>query len=118
MLVRKGEAELFPLLKKEKIAFYAWSPLAGGLLTGKYTSQNVHQGSHFGHEVIGPIFKGLFAKDSFFAVLDETLLFIKQHNLTLTETALRWLAFHSQLSKYVFIFFIIFIFLSSILVPY
>ena len=34
---RKGEEQLFALLKKEKISFYAYSPLAGGLFN--YSSQ-------------------------------------------------------------------------------
>lgn len=35
-LQRTVEPELFPCLRKYGISFYAFSPLAGGLLTGKY----------------------------------------------------------------------------------
>lgn len=38
-LCRKIE-ELFPLLEQENIQFYAYNPLAGGLLTGKYLPCN------------------------------------------------------------------------------
>ncbi|RQM07799.1 hypothetical protein DH86_00000671, partial [Scytalidium sp. 3C] len=32
-VARRQEAEIFPILDKYKIAFYAYSPLAGGFLT-------------------------------------------------------------------------------------
>ena len=34
-ITRKNEDELFPLLKKEKISFYAYSPVAGGFFAIK-----------------------------------------------------------------------------------
>jgi aflatoxin B1 aldehyde reductase len=34
LLCRRGDTELFPLLRKEGISFYAYSPLAMGMLTG------------------------------------------------------------------------------------
>lgn len=33
-IVRRNEAELFPVLRKHGIAFYAWSPSAGGAFAG------------------------------------------------------------------------------------
>jgi aflatoxin B1 aldehyde reductase len=35
-LVREVESELLPALKRLNIAFYAYNPLAGGVLTGRY----------------------------------------------------------------------------------
>lgn len=35
-LTRQVEDELFPALRKLKMKFYAYNPLAGGMLTGKY----------------------------------------------------------------------------------
>ena len=40
-LTRGVEEELLPCLKHYGIAFYAYSPLAGGLLTGKYSYEQV-----------------------------------------------------------------------------
>lgn len=103
MLVRKGEAELFPLLKKEKISFYAWSPLAGGMLTGRFTTkEDTLKGNLFTHAKFGQIYTDTFVKDSFFAALGELNAVSKAHNLSPAETAIRWLGYHSQLSKYVF----------------
>jgi aryl-alcohol dehydrogenase-like predicted oxidoreductase len=36
LVVREAEWELLPLCQEERIGFLAWSPLAGGWLTGKY----------------------------------------------------------------------------------
>jgi len=100
LLVRKGETELFPLLRKEKIAFYAWSPLAGGILTGRFaSSEEANAGTKFNHEAFGPIYKSLFVKDSFFSALSELWTVAKAHNLSPIETSLRWLAYHSLLNK-------------------
>lgn len=38
VITRGVEAELFPALRKLGMAFYAFNPLAGGFLTGKYQS--------------------------------------------------------------------------------
>ncbi len=37
-MTRDVETELFPCLRHYDISFYAYNPLAGGLLTGKYQS--------------------------------------------------------------------------------
>jgi aryl-alcohol dehydrogenase-like predicted oxidoreductase len=36
LIVRSSEWELIPLCEQENLAFLAWSPLAGGWMTGKY----------------------------------------------------------------------------------
>lgn len=41
MLVRRGEAEVFPTLQRHKMAAITWSPLAGGWLSGKYRRDQI-----------------------------------------------------------------------------
>lgn len=43
LIEREADKELLPYLKKEGIALIAWSPLAKGALTGKYTAENPPQ---------------------------------------------------------------------------
>lgn len=43
LLERSSERELFPMVEQESLSILAWSPLAGGLLTGKYSSQKEKQ---------------------------------------------------------------------------
>lgn len=40
LLERTSERDLIPMAESEKLSVLAWSPLAGGLLTGKYNSSN------------------------------------------------------------------------------
>eukprot|EP01113_Clastostelium_recurvatum_P013547 TRINITY_DN17207_c0_g1_i1.p1 TRINITY_DN17207_c0_g1~~TRINITY_DN17207_c0_g1_i1.p1 ORF type:complete len:339 (+),score=80.73 TRINITY_DN17207_c0_g1_i1:39-1019(+) len=101
ILCRKVEGELLPLLKKEGIAFYAYSPLAAGLLTGRWTKkEDINEGSHFSHAVVGPIFTHAFGVyDSFYEVMPEYVAEARKHNISPAEVALRWMAYHSPLSK-------------------
>lgn len=39
LVTRQVEEELLPCLRHHNIAFYAYSPLGGGILTGKYQFQ-------------------------------------------------------------------------------
>lgn len=45
VIVRGGEAELFPLLRKNNIAFYAYSPATGGFFAGNH--KNIKAGGRF-----------------------------------------------------------------------
>jgi aryl-alcohol dehydrogenase-like predicted oxidoreductase len=40
LLERTSERELLPMAEEERLSVLAWSPLAGGLLSGKYRSQS------------------------------------------------------------------------------
>jgi aryl-alcohol dehydrogenase-like predicted oxidoreductase len=40
LVEREADKELLPYLRREGILLIAWSPLAKGVLTGKYTPEN------------------------------------------------------------------------------
>ena len=42
-ITRQVEAELLPTLRQLDISFFAYNPLAGGLLTGKYNVSKLQQ---------------------------------------------------------------------------
>ncbi len=44
MMARQWESNVIPLCRKLGIGFVAYSPMAGGLLSGKYTAQTEYQG--------------------------------------------------------------------------
>lgn len=44
MMARQWEKEVIPLCGELGIGFVAYSPMAGGLLSGKYTAQNTYEG--------------------------------------------------------------------------
>jgi len=99
-ITRLNETELFPLLRKEKIAFYAYSPLAGGFFSGATSKAQQAPGSRFdGTSFVGGLYQKFYFKDSYFKALEDYLEFIKKHNLSATEVPVRWLSHHSVLSR-------------------
>ncbi|TIA92383.1 hypothetical protein E3P99_00687 [Wallemia hederae] len=96
---RVTEPELFPCLRKYGISFYAYSPVAGGILSGKITKDSgVEKGGRFddGH-LIGKLGKASTFNDNIFAAISELRALGEKHNVNVLEIALRWIAHHSQL---------------------
>ncbi|TWU71004.1 hypothetical protein ED733_001885 [Metarhizium rileyi] len=101
-LQRAVEPELFPCLRNYGIAFYAFSPLAGGMLTGKYQRDTtVHEpGSRYDPKRFqGKSFRGRYWNDEYFGALDKIRPIAQKLGLTSAEAALRWLSHHSALKE-------------------
>ncbi len=84
---RDLERELLPLLKDQHIGLMVWSPLAGGLLSGKY-SRNKEKDAE-GRRVnfdFPPV-----NRDRAFDIIDELQLMAKTKNTTVAGLALAWL---------------------------
>ena len=94
-LSRTVESELFPALRRLGMRFYAFNPLAGGLLSGKYS--NFNEEPPEGRFTLRPNYQGRYWKKSFFDglnILDEKC---RDFNIPIAEAAYRWLAHHSEL---------------------
>ncbi|RFU35710.1 hypothetical protein B7463_g537, partial [Scytalidium lignicola] len=96
-IVRGGEEELFPVLRKHGIAFYAWSPAAGGFFAGSY--KKVEPGgrydtSHF----LGKAYSSGYMKPSIQAATDKAVNLVAKHGINGHAAALRWTVYHSTLS--------------------
>jgi aflatoxin B1 aldehyde reductase len=100
---RSAEPELFPCLRKYGIAFYAFNPIAGGLLTSRYhrDDKEIEPGSRFDpNRNQGKNYRNRYWRDEYFDALDIIRDAIKSHEgLTEAEAALRWISHHSLLSK-------------------
>jgi aflatoxin B1 aldehyde reductase len=99
---RRIEDELIPCLRHYKISFYAYAPLAGGLMTGKYSRDqtNFEPGSRFAPgTVTSRIYHSRFWNDLYFDGIEEVKAAADKHGLTLAEVALRWLSWHSKLER-------------------
>jgi aflatoxin B1 aldehyde reductase len=109
-LTRAVEAELFPCLRHFGISFYAYNPLAGGILTGRYTfsdadAKDNQQESRFfskDHDFWAAIYRSRFWHKEYFDAVDGVQAALKQaygedHDIPLAEAALRWMMFHSKL---------------------
>jgi len=85
MLQRRIEADLLPYARKENISIIAYSPLAQGLLTGKYREQ----GPKGGIRRINRLFAPVNLKQAR-PVLDELAHVASAHEATSAQTALAW----------------------------
>ncbi|KAK3512741.1 hypothetical protein QTP70_023522, partial [Hemibagrus guttatus] len=101
---RQVETELLPCLRYFAMRFYAFNPLAGGLLTGKYLYEDKDQaqpaGRFFGHKWAA-VYRDRFWKESHFQAIDSVLKALDtayaSEKPSLTSAALRWMYHHSQL---------------------
>ncbi len=84
---RDLEREIVPLLDDEKMGLLVWSPLAGGLLSGKFTRENqTPEGSRrstFDFPVVD--------KERAWNVIDVLTPIAKNHNCSAARVALAWL---------------------------
>ena len=96
-ITRNNEDKLFPLLRREKISFYAYSPSAGGFFVQKLDVKPT-SGSRWDPETyIGKIYNGLYGKPSYYNALERVSAVAEKYKLEKIEAALRWVYFHSLL---------------------
>ncbi|EED15923.1 aldo/keto reductase, putative [Talaromyces stipitatus ATCC 10500] len=97
LIRRDPEEAIFPLLRRHKIHFVAYSPLGGGFLTGKLTAGNT-EGTRFDGP-LGQRFKALYDKPELHASINELKRITEPLGISPTAAALRWLAHHSELRQ-------------------
>jgi aryl-alcohol dehydrogenase-like predicted oxidoreductase len=83
---RDLEREIVPLLEDQKIGLLVWSPLAGGLLSGKYTRENQKPEDSRRSSFDFPIVD----KDRAWNVIDVLVPIAKSHNVSPATAALAW----------------------------
>jgi aflatoxin B1 aldehyde reductase len=94
---RNVEKTLLPLLKKYKIQFYAWGPLAGGALAKDIDEiLNPKEGSRY---QAMPYLKNHFLKDGVPDALRKLNAKCKKNDVTLFEATLRFMKHHSALQE-------------------
>jgi aflatoxin B1 aldehyde reductase len=93
-LSRNIEAELMPALRELGMRFYAFNPLAGGILSGKHSDIDNITSGRFTHR---PNYKERYWKKEFFEALNVLNEACDNSGITIVEAAFRWLAEHSQL---------------------
>lgn len=95
-LTRKAETELNSCLNHFGMRFYAYNPLCGGLLTGRYAKfDDAPTDGRFTHR---PNYQGRYWKKSFFDAVDLIRSAAEKHGITTIEATYRWLAYHSMLN--------------------
>ena len=96
-LTRDVERELIPCLRNYGMSFYAYNPLAGGLLTGKY--QSFGKLPEIGRFADRNHYRDRYWKQECFDVLQKLDEACQRHEITPTEAAMRWLVNHSLLDS-------------------
>ncbi|KAG8675862.1 hypothetical protein FPOAC2_01943 [Fusarium poae] len=92
--------KILEFLRKHNIALHAYSPLAGGFLTGKPTSGDT-AGTRYG-EPTHPltIYKFIYDKEPFHKAVKDLYGLIKDGEVESTsDVAIRWLYYHSKLES-------------------
>ncbi len=90
MLWQAPEAELFSLSAEYDISNIVWSPLAQGLLTGKYKpGQPLPEGSRAASDAMG-LFMDMVMNDETLAAVERLVPIAEGEGLTLVQLALAW----------------------------
>ncbi len=82
---RDLERELVPMMLSEEVGLMVWSPLAGGLLSGKYTREGEGEGRRANFE-FPPV-----DKDRAFAVIDTMRPMAERRGVSVAQIAIAWL---------------------------
>jgi len=96
-VARHFETTLFPTLRKLGIKFYAYSPLAGGLLTK--TAADLDSGvGRFSKEALGGLYSRLYDNEPIRNALIKWNELADKEGVSKAELAYRWIAYHSALT--------------------
>jgi aflatoxin B1 aldehyde reductase len=97
-VARRAEAEIFPIIRKHNMAFYAYSPIAGGFLAKSKVALTESNGRFGEGQPLAQVYNGMYNRPSFVAALDVWEQVAKEENTTRAELAYRWIAYHSKLA--------------------
>lgn len=84
--VRDAEREIVPMLQDQKVGMMVWSPLSGGLLTGKYKRNGQKEEGRLNSFPFPP-----FHEERAYDVLDVLIPIAEQKQVSTSQLALAWL---------------------------
>lgn len=96
-LNRNAEIELFDAIRAYGISYYAYNPLAGGILTGKYI--NYEDNPEPGRFTYRPNYKERYWKKSYFNEIEVLKKNCEEENISIVEAVFRWMVNHSKLNS-------------------
>lgn len=92
--VRDVEREIVPLLKDQKVGMMVWSPLSGGLLTGKYKRNGQKEEGRLNSFPFPP-----FHEERAYDILDVLTPMAEKKGTSISQLALAWLLHQSVVSS-------------------
>lgn len=100
MLWRVIESQVIPLCEKEGIGQIVWSPIAQGMLTGKYLpGQKAPAGSRATNKKVSSDIISNFMKDPILTAVQRLIPIANKVDLTLAQLAIAWVLQNSNLSS-------------------
>ncbi|XP_022790633.1 aflatoxin B1 aldehyde reductase member 2-like [Stylophora pistillata] len=105
-ITRDVERELFPCLRRLGMAFYAYNPLAGGILTGKHRYEDrengeIQDGRYANQGTRTDLHMKLYWKKPLFDLLDKFRTTLDriygEGKVSLVDASLRWMYHHSMM---------------------
>ena len=99
-VARHYDATLFPLLRELKIAFYAYSPLAGGFLVKDIETLGTGSGQGRWDPTtwIGKVYNKIYVKPKLLEALSEWEAIANEARVSKAALAYRWVMYNSKLS--------------------
>lgn len=94
-LCRNVDPELFPAIRSLGMRFYAFNPLAGGLLTGKH--RHFEDAPEPGRFARLKSYRDRYWKHSYFDAIDQIKQACDAEGVPMVEAAYRWLVNHSHM---------------------
>ncbi len=92
---RDIEREMIPMIQDQKLGLMVWSPLAGGLLSGKYNREGQGPKGSRRNDFDFPVVD----KHRAFACVDVMRPIAEQHGVSLAQIAIAWLLAQSAVSS-------------------
>ncbi|KAL9597714.1 MAG: hypothetical protein Q9219_004971 [cf. Caloplaca sp. 3 TL-2023] len=97
---RNVEKDLLPFLRRHGITFIAFSPLAGGFLTGNLTLGNELKGTRFEPgNPMGGRYRPMYDKAAMHTAIEKLYGLLEPLGVSLAGASLRWLYYHSALGE-------------------
>ncbi len=94
LLERTVERELVPMAKDQQMTVLAWSPLRGGVLSGKYLPENVSASQAEGARMLGEMAKAFGGvPETTHATVREIIAVGKELGVSAAQVALAWLRY-------------------------
>jgi aflatoxin B1 aldehyde reductase len=98
-ITRGIDPELITACHRYGLDVVIYNPIGGGLFSGKYKLDEIPKDGRFSDgSQLGANYRNRYFKDATFDALRVIEPVVKKHNLTLIETALRWVVHHSALN--------------------
>ncbi|MDZ7826666.1 MAG: aldo/keto reductase [Gammaproteobacteria bacterium] len=91
LVKRQAEVELLPLAQSENLAVMPYSPLGGGLLTGKYGSD---QRPETGRLTTNKMYQTRYGNRINYEVAERFTAFASDHGYNPVSLAVAWVAHH------------------------